>query len=576
MRPADRTTTRSQYVTLLHKSLLCGALLCLTSLCLTACTRDTAGDTAAFDVPDAKRAPFQGDAAPVDTLLDAGAFDALRRQADSGSEANTGGEDSAGTGDNPDAAEAQVDPEFIPSVCTAGAQKCEGALLATCSPAKDGWSVSPCFPGQYCRAGACRPIENNLLIAFDTSGSMKATVKGKSCTKQTFPKCDPTKSCTRMAVSKVTFGKALADVDAKTNRLALFHFPQRIYQTTATSCDTGHYAGLNKVSGDELSEQSVDANSGWFWSSLHQIMSVPFPTTEALAAGQKKQIARWMDGAEKLQATAKACSNPSSKCATDPVCGGGACCAGKCHVHAEPELRANGTTPIGKTLFYIGEYFRNRIVIDGKACIIDSDCANPNYRCAQGYCVDPAAACRENVVVLFTDGGENNDPTNYFAPQVSAKRLRYGLACKTINDCAGEARCKNGRCLPDGGTDYHCVATSQACKPGITDKSHVHYCPPLPGKTAQCLPDALGSVSAKAKYFSHNVLRSPDGNPFSVRVHVVDISDAADLSKSFYIAIAGGGRMLTADAADASAFLGALQSALDMKNEKVCGSTDAP
>ena len=437
--------------------------------------------------------------------------------------------------------------------------------------------MAPCFPGTYCRGGLCQPIENNLVIAFDTSGSMSTPVKGKTCTSQVFPSCDPKKLCSRMAVSKLTFSKALEGVDAKQARLALFRFPQWLAKTASSSCNSGFYAGLKTISGDVLNEQSVQENSAWYWTSLHQILAVPYPTTEQLAAGQKKQMARWMDGNEKLQTTGQTCANTSKVCATDPQCGGGSCCGGKCYLHAEPELRATGGTPIGKTLFYIGEYFRNRIVIDGKACIIDADCENPNYRCEKGYCKDPARGCRENVLVLFTDGGENNDPTHYFAPQVSAKRLRYGLACKTIDDCVGDARCKGGQCLPEGGTGFHCMATGDACKPGISDKSHVHYCPPLIGATkGECVPDTLKLITAQAKIFAHNSLRSPDGEPFSVRVHVVDISGSTSLTKSFAIAIAGGGRMLTADVADANAFLSAVTSALDMKNKKVCGTKGGP
>ena len=81
------------------------------------------------------------------------------------------------------------------------------------------------------------------------------------------------------------------------------------------------------------------------------------------------------------------------------------------------------------------------------------------------------------------------------------------------------------------------------------------------------------AVTAKAKKAADNVLRSPDGKPFGVRVHVVDISEATNLSKSFYISAAGNGRLLTAAATNADAFLTVLVSAFEVKSKKVCGGS---
>ena len=540
----------------MFKALTCAAAI--SALVLVGCTRDDSK-------PASFKAPVQGD------VGSSGGFaDVVWDTSGGSSDAQT---PSDGSVASPDGAPAVDIAKAQPKICDPGVQRCEGAQLATCTPHGDGWSIQACFPGQYCRNGACRLLENNLVIAFDTSGSMAATVKGKACTKQIFPNCKPAKDCTRMGVSKVTFGQALAGVDPKLTRLALFRFPQRLASSEASTCTKGHYAGLTKLSGD-TDDQHVSADDSWYWNSLHQILCVGYPPTAAKALLQKKSIGRWMDGFEKIKSTGKACANPYKTCSTDSKCGGGACCAKSCHAHIEPELRANGSTPIGKTLFYIGEYFRNKIVVDGKACIIDADCNSPNYQCNKGYCVDYARACREHVVMLFTDGGQNNDPTYFFSPQVSAQRLRYGLACKKDNECTGGAKCTKGRCLPTSETGYHCMATSAPCKPNVSDKKHPHYCPALAGDKPRCLPDSLKLTSAKALKPLDNVLRSPDGQPFSVRVHVVDISGAPDISKSFYLAIAGGGRMLTADIADSTAFLTVLESAFDMKNKKVCGSKD--
>lgn len=457
--------------------------------------------------------------------------------------------------------------------CTPGEQLCLNAELATCSSAGDGWTLSPCYPGQYCDVDSCVPLEQNLIIAFDTSGSMNTPVPGVACAQPGFPSCAPGKGCTRMDVSKSVFLKALAKVDTKVTRLALFRFPQRITRTLKATCARGYYGGFPGVSGDLSNDQSVTAGSAWFWDSLHEIRCVDYPSTQKQAELGHLQIGQWMDGKESLSSKSGGCAGGAASCAPNQTCGAGACCAGVCVHHKEPELRSHGGTPIGKTLFYIGEYIRHRVVVDGLPCTSDSGCGSPNYHCVKGLCADAARACRETVVVLFTDGGQANDPTNFFSPRVAAQRLAYGLACKTKHDCAGGAACTAGRCLPASPTGYHCMATGTPCWPGTSDPKDKTFCPSLPGQGSKCLPDLLSMTKAKADNPLHNVLRSPDGRPFGVRVHVVDISDAADLALSHHLAQAGRGRLFTASSTDPLAFVQALESAFDMKNKTVCGTT---
>ena len=458
-------------------------------------------------------------------------------------------------------------------VCVPGQHRCEGLLLATCAPTGDGWSVSPCFAGQACQANQCRALANNLMIVFDTSGSMATKVSGKSCPAQKFPACTPAKGCSRMDASKLVFGAVLDKIQMATTNMALFRFPQRVGKSAASSCDAGHYLGIDKLTGDIGALQHVTPTSKWYWDFVGQILCVPFPRNDAEALSRKPLIESWMDGAESIVETSTPCKNASATCLGDAKCGAGACCAKQCWQHkSSPELRASGGTPIGKTLFYVGEYLRNRVVVDGKACIVDTDCQNPNYGCEQGYCVDPARGCRQNVVVLFTDGGENNDSSLFFAPQSSAARLAWGLACKGDGDCVGGATCVLHRCRPPKSTGYVCLSTGKPCKISDKDPSSPTFCPPVPGQSLSCLPDPTKSITAKAEVFADNVLRSPDGEPFPVQLHVVDISGSSSLSKSFYLAAAGNGRLLTADAADPDQFFAALESALDLKNKNICGS----
>jgi hypothetical protein len=470
---------------------------------------------------------------------------------------------------------AAQDAAQVSKLCLAGQRRCSGIMLSTCTPSGDGWMISPCFPGQVCEQGKCVPLANNLIIVFDTSGSMGAVVKGKNCNKQVFPKCDPSKGCSRMAASKLVFSAVLNKISVQTTRMALFRFPQRVARLTATSCNFGHYLGVQKMTTDTADIQHVDSGSAWYWHAIDQILAVPFPASPQAVQKQKLEILKWMDGKEQLVKTQIKCQNPWNSCKVDGKCGAGGCCGGACWDHIEqPELRASGGTPIGKTLFYVGEYLRNKVVVDGLACIVDGDCHNPNYRCSKGRCTDPARDCRQNVVVLFTDGGQSNDPADFFAPQVSAKRLAYGLGCKVDPDCVGGAVCQAGRCLPKTMSSHVCLPTGAPCMPGVIDPQSPQYCPPTAAKGDSCLANPLKVLTAKAVDEQDNVLRSPDGRAFSVRLHVVDISEATVLTKSFYLSIAGRGRLMTAAAADPDAFIATLTSAFDMKNEKVCGNKD--
>ncbi len=427
-----------------------------------------------------------------------------------------------------------------PPKCAVGASHCEGLMLATCSPARDGYTVTPCFPGHACLDGDCRALAANVIFIFDTSGSMNTKVSGTSCPPFSWPdKCEQSEApCTRMGVSKQIVAKALAAIDPQRTRLAMFRFPQ-VVKASAISCTSGYYEGQETLSGDDDSH-AVTEETPWYWKGLHEILCAAFPTKPSDTA--QATMAEWMDGIE--------------------VPG------------TNPELRQTGGTPIGKTLFYVGEYLRHRVVVDGRACIVDGDCGQLDYRCQQGWCVDPARDCRETWVVLFTDGGESNDPTDFFGPLVQARRLAFGLACQTSADCVGGASCTAKGCMPPGGTGYRCMTTGAPCKPGDVDPASPTGCPHVPGQDVQCLPDPIPLQTAVADDAAANVLRAPNGKPFGVRLHVVDISGQKKLDKSFLLSAAGAGRLFGVDAADSSAFLAALVAVLDVKSEAVCGLAD--
>ena len=581
------------------------ALLCLVVIA-SACSTDKGDDTAAADtavdsagadttgVADASDASVDLDANPadaepsdsttadvpsedadptdvatadstdgVDGANDDAAIDGENGDVDSDADI-TGDADSTSDADN-DGGEADTTP---PKVCNFGEHTCIGAKLGTCGPFEDGWIESNCFPGLTCSKGECVPVSNNLVIVFDTSGSMTGKVNSCAASGQSWPTCDPNKGCTRMDVSKKVFTKALGKIDDQVTRMALLRFPQKLYyKTTGLSCTTGYYQGQSKLSTDQANQQAVDgAGANWFWDSVAETECVEFPTSSASTT--KADMLKWLDGNEAMSAVGS-CSAPTSTCTPTPGCAG-TCCAGTCYVHTDPELRPNGGTPIGKTLFYVGEYLRNRVVIDGKTCKVDADCGNVNYACKDGLCKDPARSCRETIVVLLTDGGESNSVSNYFAPWVQAKRMAYGLGCQSDADCVGGSSddpivCKNNKCLPQFGiTGYYCSAGGAPCLPGAAS-GEATFC------AGTCTLDPRPTLTATAAVAKDNVLRSPDGKPFAVRVYVVDISGATDMKNSMSLAISGNGKLLGADAEDPEKFLAALDSVFDIKNAKVCG-----
>ena len=435
---------------------------------------------------------------------------------------------------------------------------CKTGVGCTHPPKPDGMA---CGSDTWCMAGQCTNVVNNLVVMFDTSGSMSAKVPGKICYDQKWPDCSlPNKACDRMGVSKNIFRKAFSTVDPQKTRLAMFRFPQLWLPPEAETspkppffkppiaCANGYYLGYGTMTGHTV-EEGIGPDTTWYWDNLGEVLCVPYPVTPD--HDPSPEIDAWMNGEEEYG--------------------------------VEPELRAIGGTPIGRTLFYIGEYLRNRVVIDGKACLTDADCGNPNYACDAGACRDPARACRQTTVVVFTDGGENNFYDKFFSPWVQAKRLAYGLMCDSDADCVGGARCvcplsnpgcapAARRCMPDGqDTGFFCRTTMQPCLP-TANEGAPGFCPKKNGQN-QCVEDPVANVAATSDIDKkYDVLRSPDGQPFGVKVHVVDISnDGNGVERSGNLARAGNGLLLAPDGADENAFLASLVKAFDVEPKPTCG-----
>ena len=155
------------------------------------------------------------------------------------------------------------------------------------------------------------------------------------------------------------------------------------------------------------------------------------------------------------------------------------------------------------------------------------------------------------------------------------------LAQAFADECLGLKQCMPKEQV----TGYFCTQTNLPCLPPTTDPmtgkqvpalGDPAYCNPLaPNNFGSCVKDPRATITASTSNSADNVLRSPNGKPFGVKVHIVDIGSLSisELANSMAVLISGGGRLLGADASDPEAFLSALDAAFDLKNKKICGTT---
>ncbi len=440
-----------------------------------------------------------------------------------------------------------------PIVCEAGKTACAAGVETTCDATGTVETDKPCPSGHACYGDRCQPIRHNVLVVFDTSGSMtnyihhpgSATACQRSGTPciSAYPACDdPDEPLMLITLAKRVFADTLQATVGGFAQFALQRFPQRTRTAIAPNCWTGWYEYLTTMTDDDDAKDTTASATPWFLTNLSQVLVVPFPPRNTLDNTQ--QLLKWLDHVETLRPV------PERPCTSAASCGGGLCKEhdGKqvCWEHDNPELRPAGNTPLGKSLFYAGEYFRNHVVIDGRPCDKDLDCASSGYVCDDGACRDPYRHCKDNHIVLFTDGAESDhtQETSFFNPAVQAKRLAFGLGCASDADCRGGALCD-----PSG----VCLAKPTPC----TKPEHCRG-------GAACVDGAcLGtgqSVASVPSYvdpdgFQH--LSAPDGSPISVKVSVVTLqatqAGSSLITANQRIALSGGGVHLDAHADDPGA-----------------------
>jgi hypothetical protein len=401
------------------------------------------------------------------------------------------------------------------ALCTPGLMRCVSPTVAQeCNVYGTGFDAELCGPGWACAGGACQPIRHNVLLIFDTSTSMFEFSEGSGYPEDSvyvYPACEAEGlPMTRFDLAKTIFAENIVEAVGEFSHFALQRFPQRPHAGRVPTCVTGHYVSTetDMISGDD---GTIDTALGaWFADHRDEVLVVPFASS--LSLDNTEQLLSWLDFEESLQATAESCTRhedcPFEGCLLDPESQ-----TNRCFLHHEPELRMGGNTPLGKSLFYAGEYFRRSVLIDGKPCADDSGCPSAGYVCDSGVCRDPYSGCRESQIVLFTDGEENlfQGKDEFFGPQAQAKRLAFGLHCEEDTDCRGGATC--------------------------VFSFDVGYCVP-PGDSIDAAPFLPGT--------GYDALSRLDGAPISIRTTVVNLRTAQTSTANPNATIArwGGGELV--------------------------------
>ncbi|MEZ4267283.1 MAG: hypothetical protein R3F39_12965, partial [Myxococcota bacterium] len=261
-------------------------------------------------------------------------------------------------------------------ICKPLVQSCNGAVhTRVCNEAGTGYvGEVPCSSGKACYEGECQPVRQNVLVIFDTSSSMHAPLVPASFPKECessainclsdFPTCDgpPGEPRTLFSLSKRAFAEVLAESQGIGVQYALQRFPQiedTRYAVSASLCHHGWYQHVGTMSGDDQAHDTTEGT--WFSDNLSEVLFVPFPRRASIS--NASQLQDWLDFSETISPVPEPGSAP---CTQGTDCGVNYCISvdgqDRCVIHENPELRAAGQTPLGKSLFYAGEYFRRFVL----------------------------------------------------------------------------------------------------------------------------------------------------------------------------------------------------------------------
>ena len=448
----------------------------------------------------------------------------------------------------------------VPIICEPDATTCQSGQKVRCNSLGTAWVVVPCAETDVCLGGECVFVQPNILLLVDTSYSMNRRIGSdetpaactgeEGCPPWTFPDCDdPEAPGTRMGVVKTILQELAEDSEKAGLRLALQRFPQA--HGANGGCATGHYKSKVTMSGDNDAHDATDED--WFQIYLNEVIIVPF---DSVGASGADAINTWCDFEETVVST-------GGDCTTDEECPDGFCQFGGCMTHDEPELRGMGDTPLGRSLFYAGEYLRRSVFVEGAPCESASDCGSPHHLCVEGACHDPLGKCRSTRIIVFTDGVEsvNHDLDDFYHPRVQAKRLHYGLGCEALDECLGGSTCEGGICrAPEGVVEEDakaCTIYEVAC-------DQDEDCPAFAcGSGQQCPGNCREAAVTHIDGAGGDRITDAGGRPVSVQIHVVDASGIDGANE--YIAAYGGGEHVSVDLGTPSTIVASVLPLLDAK-----------
>jgi hypothetical protein len=358
-----------------------------------------------------------------------------------------------------------------------------------------------------------------------------------------YPACDnPASPILRLGKSKKAFFELFGDPQFDHVLFALQRFPQNLAPDLKAKCQAGPFQAQSFITGHANVKYAINdgPDGDWFLNNLAEILLVGFPVKSAVT--NRDALKAWLDFQETQTESEIGCFNHSD-------CVQGLCSApksgGRCIEFENPELRAEGWTPLGLSIFYAGEYLRKEVVVDGMTCLLDADCGSAAYFCKNGRCHDPNRFCRQRSLVLFTDGQDTASPGSWFQPIVQAKRLRIGLDCNGDGDCGSGSRCAfNNTCQLVDHPLNPCAAVNFACN-----------------ANEMTFPDAFKSKNTR--------LRDRNGDPIEITVHVVDATNSVTL-ESASMAAYGGGLLVPVDFAESVSLLKAIQGVVNWKDANFC------
>ncbi len=256
------------------------------------------------------------------------------------------------------------------------------------------------------RAAEAQALRPNILVLFDTSGSMLYNQANDGS-----PLCNNNANgqTSRIYNMKHALRDALAEVGTDEANFGLMRFPQTFNSGQADNCPNAFWSNAGtSVSGNigcRMTTQSDNPNSQttygtWFDTGIAQSLLIPVTlASSGLKPGGASDydplganitsIYRWIDQTE---------SNTAAS-------------------YTDPELRIppNNNTPLGRSLFYARLYFENYVY--------------PN---------DPRKDCRQNIVIIATDGAETCDTTagTSINTTTCAQTGTYGTFAPEVTACA--------------------------------------------------------------------------------------------------------------------------------------------